>query len=107
MNRIDKLPDDAVKIVNSEDYVDKKGNIYSIDNRSGHSKDLFIREQVISNGYKYCNIRYYINGKYKNITNKCGAECDDCASIFENDLLYTVENILRNNETVDVYLIKE
>ena len=70
MNKIDKLPDDAVKIINSEDYVDKKGNIYSFDNRSGHSRDLFIREQTISNGYKYCNVRYCINGKYKNITKK-------------------------------------
>ena len=43
MKKINKLPDDAVKIINSEDYVDKKGNIYSFDNRYGHSKDLFIR----------------------------------------------------------------
>ena len=70
MNKIDKLPDDAVKIMNSEDYVDRKGNIYSFDNRPGRSGDLFIREQTTSNGYKYCNVKYCIDGEYMNITKK-------------------------------------
>ena len=36
---------------------------------------------------QYDKLCWKMVNKYKNITNKCGAECDDCASIFENDLL--------------------
>lgn len=72
-------------------------------------KDKLIPCKVnkIFNDFENWSSKYFDFNKYKNITNKCGAECDDCASMFENDLLYTVENILKNNETVDVYLIKE
>ncbi len=45
--------------------------------------------------------------KYCNITNKCGIQCDDCASIFENDLLNNVENIFKNNKNINIYLVKE
>lgn len=45
--------------------------------------------------------------KYNNIINKCGTMCDDCASIFENDLLYNVEKMIENNENISIYLIKE
>lgn len=61
----------------------------------------------IFNNFETWSSNYFDLDKYTNITNKCGAECDDCASIFENDLLYIVENILKNNETLDVSLIKE
>lgn len=61
----------------------------------------------IFNNFENWSSNYSDLNKYKNITNKCGTECDDCASIFENDLLYTVENILKNGENVNVYLIKE
>ena len=47
------------------------------------------------------------NNKYNNIINKCGVTCDDCASIFENDLLYDIENILKSNNDIEIYLVKE
>ncbi len=72
-------------------------------------KDKLIPCKVnkIFNDFENWSSNYSDLNQYKNITNKCGAECDDCASIFENDLLYTVENILKSNETDVVYLIKE
>lgn len=60
----------------------------------------------IFNDFKNWSSNYFDFSRYKDVTSKCGAECDDCASIFENDLLYTVENILKNNKNADVYLIK-
>lgn len=50
---------------------------------------------------------YLENNKYDEIINKCGATCDDCASIFENDLLYDIENILESNNDIEIYLVKE
>lgn len=50
---------------------------------------------------------YLENNKYINIINKCGITCDDCASIFENDLLYDIENILKSNNDINIYLVKE
>lgn len=50
---------------------------------------------------------YLENNKYNNIINKCGVTCDDCASIFENDLLYDIENILKSNNDIEIYLVKE
>lgn len=50
---------------------------------------------------------YLENNKYDEIINKCGATCDDCASIFENDLLYDIENILKSNNDIKIYLVKE
>lgn len=72
-------------------------------------KDKIIPCKVnkIFNDFETWSSNYFDLDKYTNITNKCGVVCDDCASIFENDLLYTVENILKNNEDVDVYLMKE
>lgn len=50
---------------------------------------------------------YLENNKYDEIINKCGVTCDDCASIFENDLLYDIENILECNNDIKIYLVKE
>lgn len=72
-------------------------------------KDKLIPCKVskIFDDFESWSSNYYDLNKYENIAKKCGAECDDCASIFENDLLYIVENILANNEFVDINLIKE
>ncbi len=41
----------------------------------------------------------YNNSNHLNqVFDKCGTTCDDCASIFENDLLYDVEEIISANE---------
>lgn len=98
MNKIHKLPDDAAKIINSEDYVDTKGNIYSYDNRAGHRRELFIREQIISNGYKYCNVRYFINGKYKNITKRVNRIVADAFLPNPNNLPIVMH---KNNNKLD------
>ncbi|MGN1000746.1 MAG: hypothetical protein ACI4OG_02285 [Bacilli bacterium] len=50
---------------------------------------------------------YLEYNKYNDIINRCGTTCDDCASIFENDLLYNIEKILKNNNNVNIYLVKE
>lgn len=50
---------------------------------------------------------YFEHKKYSDIINKCGIQCDDCASIFENDFLSDIENIVSNNEFVNFCLIKE
>jgi len=61
-----------------------------------------IFDNMESWGSKYFDLK-----KYNNIANKCGIQCDDCASIFENDLLSNIENILKNNKNVNIYLTKE
>lgn len=45
--------------------------------------------------------------EYEKVISKCGGQCDDCASIFENDLLYDVETIIKNNVDVNFDLIEE
>lgn len=51
--------------------------------------------------------KYSTLNKYSDIINKCGVACDDCASMFENDLLYNIEKILESNNKVNICLIKE
>lgn len=53
------------------------------------------------------SLSYLKLNEYENVISKCGGQCDDCASIFENDLLYDVEAIIENNIDVDFDLIKE
>ncbi len=36
--------------------------------------------------------------------NRCGIECDDCASIYENDILNEILKIIENKENIEVYL---
>lgn len=56
--KIDKIPDDAVLIKGTVDeYVDRNGNIYGIDRRSGHAPCPFLREQHTVWGYKYTKVR--------------------------------------------------
>ena len=72
-------------------------------------KDKLIPCKVnkIFNDMESWSSKYSDLKKYNIITNKCGTECDDCASIFENDLLYDIENIMKSNENIDIYLTKE
>ena len=39
-----------------------------------------------------------------NKLNRCGIECDDCASIYENDILNEILKIIKNKENIEVYL---
>ena len=68
---IDKLPKDAVRIKNSTDYIDPKGNVYCIDSRYGHKKSVIRKEQHTVHGYKYCGIKYIqSDGSFKTITKR-------------------------------------
>lgn len=40
--------------------------------------------------------------KYKDVVKKCGISCSDCASIFENDILYDVEKVLKKEKCEDI-----
>ena len=56
--RIEKIPEDAVLIPGTTDeYVDRKGNIYGINHRANQHKYPFIREQCTKFGYKYAKVR--------------------------------------------------
>ena len=56
--KIDKIPNDAVLIPGTEDeYIDRRGNVYGHDHRSGHNGEPFLREQHLVYGYKYAKIR--------------------------------------------------
>lgn len=56
---IDKIPDDAVQIKDSFDYIDTKGNVYGIEVRPGkHKGEPFIKALNTVYGYKYCGINY-------------------------------------------------
>ena len=56
--KIEKIPDDAVLIPGTKDeYIDRQGNVYGHDHRSGHRGEPFIREQNTVHGYKYTKIR--------------------------------------------------
>lgn len=60
---IDKLPDDAVQIKNSYDYIDPRGNVYGIERRKGKKAGQpFTKTQSTVHGYKYCGINYQ-NGR--------------------------------------------
>lgn len=61
---IDKIPEDAVQIKNSSDYIDTKGNVYGIEKRKGpHKGEPFIKTQHTVFGYKYTGINYN-NGRH-------------------------------------------
>ncbi len=70
--KITKIPEDAVLIKGSKtDYVDPRGNIYSINTKWGHPQYPFIKEQNTVWGYQYCAIKYDDgNGKNKKITKR-------------------------------------
>lgn len=53
--------------------------------------------KVLSNINKW-QLNYDNSNKLNSVLEKCGASCDDCASIFENDLLYAVEKIININK---------
>ena len=56
--RIEKIPEDAVLIPGTTDeYVDRKGNIYGINHRANQPEYPFIREQCTKLGYKYAKVR--------------------------------------------------
>lgn len=63
-------------------------------------------KKVFDNLNEWSSDCFNLNG-YNNIIKKCGIECTDCASIFENDMLYNVENIIKNYENTKFYFIKE
>lgn len=49
-----------------------------------------------------------INGdNNENIISQCGLSCDDCASIFENDILYEIEKIIKKHESSELNFIIE
>lgn len=50
------------------------------------------------------SISYDELSKYEKIVSKCGVNCSDCASIFENDILYEIENIINNDIGYSFYL---
>lgn len=69
-------------------------------------------DKIINNSEKwsFCTIDKFRNkcmdSRYKQIINKTGIECSDCACIFENDFLKRVEDIiLDNNSDLDFCLL--
>lgn len=62
--------------------------------------------KVLDNLNEWSSDCFNLN-EYNNIIKKCGIKCTDCASIFENDMLYNVENIIKNYENTKFYFIKE
>jgi len=50
------------------------------------------------------NLDNYIN---ENNISKCGVDCDDCASIFENDILNEIETIIKKHEGESIEFILE
>lgn len=53
--------------------------------------------KILSNISEW-NLNYNNCNEFNEVLNKCGLECDDCASMFENDLLYNIENIITKYE---------
>ena len=41
------------------------------------------------------------------ILNRCGKECDDCASIYENDILDEINIIIKENSKVKIYMERD
>ena len=58
-----KLPDDAVQIEGSFDYIDPRGNVYFKERRSGRGNLFGVKTQQTVYGYKYCGISY-IDGRH-------------------------------------------
>lgn len=61
----------------------------------------------IWNNFDDWSVNYLEHEQYKNLIKKCGVTCDDCASIFENDLLHQVEQILESNNDINICLVSE
>lgn len=55
-----KLPNDAVQIKGSCNYIDPRGNVYGIENRRGNPNTgmVFVKAQNTVHGYKYCGVKY-------------------------------------------------
>ena len=74
MNIIEKLPSDARQVKNALCWVDRSGNLYGVEIRKinnikhkNYGKYFKYKLQVNNhNGYVYCNIKYIVNGTYKN-----------------------------------------
>ena len=57
--RAEKLPGDAKRIKGTIDHwIDPRGNVYAIDHRNRHHRNLIKKYQTTCFGYKYCGIRY-------------------------------------------------
>ena len=69
-------------------------------------KNILLPCKVIGklNNKDYWNLGNAKTINYDRIKNKCGTECDDCASIFENDFLFKVEQIIKDKE-VKFYIV--
>ncbi len=69
-------------------------------------KDILLPCKVVGklNNKDYWNLGNSKTINYDRIKNKCGTECDDCASIFENDFLYKVEQIVKDRK-VKYYIV--
>lgn len=65
-------------------------------------KVMKIFDEIDKWGTDYTNIN-----KYNEIVDKCGKKCDDCASIFENDLLSDVDDIIHTYNNINVYLVED
>ena len=63
-----------------------------------------VKVNKIFNDFENWSSNYFDLNKYKIITNKCGAECDDCASIFENDSLGSISE-LSNGVSIEMELL--
>ena len=65
---IKEIPQDAVKIKNALEYIDKKGNVYGVETRKNNPNKgkFFIKAQNKVHGYKYVGINY----KDKRITKR-------------------------------------
>lgn len=59
-NYIEKLPNDAVQITGSLDYIDPRGNVYGKETRHNNPNKgkFFIKAQNKVHGYCYCGIKY-------------------------------------------------
>jgi hypothetical protein len=69
-------------------------------------KDVLLPCKVLNkiNNQEYWNFGSTKNIDYSKIKCICGIECDDCASIFENDFLFKVEQIVKDND-VKYYIL--
>jgi len=69
-------------------------------------KDVLLPCKVLNkiNNQEYWNFGSTKNIDYSKIKCICGKECDDCASIFENDFLFKVEQIAKDKD-VKYYIL--
>lgn len=72
---IDKIPDDAVQIKGSYDYIDRKGNVYGIETRPNKNQGRPFKKALSEvYGYKYCGINYIDKGKISKRVHRLVAE---------------------------------